>query len=150
MPINGYLKLPDIDGESQRANHEDEIEISGVSWGLKVPGNIGQRAVARANVWAVGLEKIYDKSSPYLAFAGMRGQRFDEAVLSVEGGPDTPHDMLTMTLSNVRIKAYRMLDAEEDLTVRESFSLIFEKIAILYREMDGTEHEIEYDILQQA
>ena len=32
-----YLKLPDIDGESQQQDHEDEIIVSGVSWEVSIP-----------------------------------------------------------------------------------------------------------------
>ena len=33
MAFSGYIKVPDIDGESKQAGHEGEIDCWGVSWG---------------------------------------------------------------------------------------------------------------------
>jgi type VI secretion system secreted protein Hcp len=35
--VTGYMKLGDIKGESQAADHEEEIDIHGISWGIVRP-----------------------------------------------------------------------------------------------------------------
>ncbi|MEM9371625.1 MAG: type VI secretion system tube protein Hcp [Pseudomonadota bacterium] len=153
MPMTGYLKMPDIDGESRRADHEGEIDIVDIQWGMAQASSmqIGSgRTSSRASVEPFAMSKVYDASSPYLALACMQGKAFDEVEISFRKDSGDAHlDYLKITLTNVVISSYNMSSGGEE--IMDNFSLSFEKVAVLYTvqaddHSSGDEHEIEYDV----
>ena len=157
MPLTAYMKIPDIDGESQRAEHEDEIDIHDIRWGVEqsAVAQIGSgRTRSRAQVSAVTVAKFYDASSPYLALAAMQGKSFKEIVISVRKDSGDAHlDYLTITLKNVIVSSYQISGASApvDDLLQEDVGLSFENINVKYTvqaedHSSGDEHEIEYDI----
>jgi len=155
MPFNGYLKVPDIPGESVRADHEDEIDVFGVSWSVvqQTSASAGKgRVQGRAHASAVTFEKFMDAASPYLTLACLQGKSFDEVVFSVRKDSGDAHlDYLVVTLTNVIVSSYEMSNGD-DQQIRESVSLMAEEIKILYTvqaddHSAGDEHEIEYDLV---
>ena len=154
--LTGYMLVPDVPGESVRADHEDEIDVHSVDWTIS-QGSAAQvgkgRSQARAQVGAVNVMKFYDASSPYLALACMQGKSFDEIVISVRKDSGEAHlDYLVITLTNVTISSYDMVPTPENsLVIEERVGLTAEKVKILYTvqaddHSAGDEHEIEYDI----
>ncbi|SDE43701.1 Hcp family type VI secretion system effector [Ruegeria marina] len=157
MPLTGYLKIPDIDGESQRADHEEEIDIHDIQWLIEqaAVAQVGRgRSQARARVDALKFRKIYDASSPYLALACMQAKSFDEVVLTVRKDSGEAHlDYLTITMTNVIISKYEVLGNSSDVhdMIEEEGGLNFEQVKIKYvvqadDHSAGDEHEVEYDI----
>ena len=159
MPLTGYMKIPDIDGESQFADHEDEIDIHGIDWGVLRKGTRvrgGRRPTGRPVIRPLVVHKFYDAASPYIALAAMQGKAFDEIVISVRKDSGEAHlDYLTITLTNCTLKAYDMFnDGQDDPLnlISERVGINAEKIKILYTvqaddHSAGDEHEIEYDIV---
>ncbi|MCF3592858.1 type VI secretion system tube protein Hcp [Rhodobacteraceae bacterium LMO-12] len=157
MPITGYMKMPDIDGESQRADHEDEIDIHDVMWIIEQASvaQVGRgRSQARAKVEALKCKKYYDCASPYIALACMQAKSLDEVVLSVRKDSGEAHlDYLIITMTNVIISSYHVLgvgDGEGQM-IEEEFGLAFEEVNIKYTvqaddHSAGDEHEVEFDI----
>ena len=161
----GYLKIDDIAGESKRADHEDEIDVHGVSWQIKQRSSaaIGSgRTQSRAEIGAVYMLKFADAASPYLALAAMRGTSIPEATLMFRKDSGEAHlDYLKITMTNCIVSHYEMLDPLEqedgdDLQViRERIALSCEKITVVYTvqaddHSAGNEHEVEYDIVAAA
>lgn len=157
MPLTGYLKIPDIDGESQRAEHEDEIDIHDVEWAIEqaAVAQIGRgRSQSRARVDALKFRKFYDASSPYLALACMQARSFDEVVLTVRKDSGEAHlDYLTITMTNVVLSSYHVLGNNSDLhdMIEEQGGFSFEQVNVKYivqadDHSAGDEHEIEFDI----
>ncbi|MEM9319496.1 MAG: type VI secretion system tube protein Hcp [Pseudomonadota bacterium] len=155
MPITGYMKLPNIDGESRRADHEGEIDIMSIDWSMAQASNmqIGSgRTSSRATVSPVGISKIYDASSPYIALACMQGKAFDEVVISFRQDSGDVHlDYLVITLTNVVISSYSLAGSAMGEEITDTLSLAFEKVKVLYTmqaddHSSGDEHEIEYDV----
>ncbi|CAN0586897.1 unnamed protein product, partial [Ectocarpus sp. 12 AP-2014] len=107
MALSGNILIPDIAGESRRADHEDEIDIMSIDWGMTQASNMQQgsgRTSSRATVNPIGISKIYDASSPYLSLACMQGKAFDEVVISFRQDSGEAHlDYLKITLTNVVI-----------------------------------------------
>lgn len=157
MYLTGYLKVPDIDGESQRVEHEDEIDIRNVRWKVGQPGTaqVGSgRTQARAEISSFEFDKIYDASSPYIALATMQGKSLKECVFMARRDSGEAHlDYLTITMTNCVFTKYEMLGAidEQGHELAESIGIICENLKIKYIVQDeehnaGDEHEIEYDI----
>jgi type VI secretion system secreted protein Hcp len=156
MSLTGYLLVPDVAGESQRAEHEDEIDVHSIEWGITqgAAAQMGRgRSKARAEVKTLKLNKFYDASSPYLALACMQGKSFDEVVLSVRKDSGEAHlDYLIITMTNVIVSDYFILPTGPDeLQIEEMVGLAFENVTVKYTvqaddHSAGDEHEIEYDI----
>ena len=161
--FTGYLKIPDIDGESKRAEHEGEIDCFGCSWGVSQASSssVGSgRTRGRASVADFTCSKYYDAASPYLALACMQGKSFDECVFTARKDSGDVHlDYLKVTMTNCVISSYNMATqgGEEDGSglIGEQVSISCETINILYTvqaddHSAGDEHEIEFDIVAGA
>lgn len=155
MPMTGYMKLPDIDGESRRADHEDEIDLLSIDWSMAQAATMqvgSGRTRSRATVNPISVTKSYDASSPYIALACMQGKAFDEVVISFRKDSGEAHlDYLKITLTNVVISSYNFSGSAMGEEITDSLSLSFEKINVLYTmqaddHSSGDEHEIEYDV----
>ncbi len=160
MAFTGYLKIPDIEGESQRAEHEKEIDIHDLTWVIEQASvaQVGRgRSQSRAQVDALKFKKYYDASSPYLALACMQAKSFDEVVLMVRKDSGEAHlDYLTITMTNCIISSYHVLGAHGDhQMIEEENGLAFEQVNIKYivqadDHSAGDEHEVEFDIAKGA
>ncbi|WP_322867359.1 Hcp family type VI secretion system effector [Aquicoccus sp. G2-2] len=159
MPFTGYMNIPDVPGESQRAEHEDEIDIHNCYWIIEQASvaQVGRgRSQSRAQISAFKFSKWYDASSPYLALATMQAKSFDKIVFCVRKDSGEAHlDYLEITMENVVISSYEMLGSpdDENQMIEEQFGLAFENVKVKYTvqaddHSAGDEHEIEYDIAQ--
>ena len=154
MPLTGYLEIEEIPGESQRQDHENEIDVLGVEWGVEqMPRAMISRGRvrARSDIKPLVIRKLYDKSSPYLAEAAERGRAFRKAVLTVRKDSGDAHlDYLVITMENVIIASYKMASGTEDAPaslIGETIELDFEGVTIKYTEQAddhsaGDEHEV--------
>lgn len=158
MPLTAYLKIGDIGGESQRADHEDEIDIHDVMWNVE-QGSAAQvgkgRSRARAQVGPINLRKFTDASSAYLLLACMQGKSFPDMVLSVRKDSGEAHlDYLIITMENVTISKFETVGVgpeEDGQVIEEVLGLVFENVTYKYTvqaddHSAGDEHEITYDI----
>jgi type VI secretion system secreted protein Hcp len=153
--MTGYMKVPDIAGESRRDGHEEEIDIMSIDWSMAQASNmqIGSgRTSSRAAVHPISITKIYDASSPYLSLACMQGKAFDEIVISFRQDSGEAHlDYLVITLTNVVISSYSLNGTAMGEEISDALTLSFEKVKVLYTvqaddHSSGDEHEIEYDV----
>lgn len=158
MAFTGFLKIPDIYGESTNADHEDEIDVFGVTWGVEGSQNASiarGRRRRRAEVEDITFDKVVDKSSPYLFKAAASGKSFDEIVFSVRKDSGDEHlDYLVITLTNAILTDYAMYHEKEEEgdQICEIIAVSAETVKILYTvqaddHSAGDEHEIEYDIV---
>lgn len=158
MASNGYLKIDDIKGESKRTDHEDEIIISGFSFGASratFRNSGGQREPGLPDVQAISISKDFDAASPYLALACLNGKNLGEVVLTLRKDQGDAHsDFLTITMGNTMVENYGTSGGGGGNPV-DSFALSFDTIKIKYlQDTDdltaGNEHEVEYDVLKAA
>lgn len=154
MASNGYLKIPDINGESKRSDHEDEIIIQSFSWGVNrntFRNTGGQREPGLAQVQSVAISKDFDASSPYLALACLKAKNLGDVVLALRKDQGDAHsDFLIITMTNTIVEDYNT-SAGGDRPM-DSFNLSFDSLKMKYLEdtddlTAGNEHEVEYDIL---
>jgi len=160
--VTGHVKIDDINGESNQVEHEDEIEIFGLSFmtsQMSRQATVGKgRTRTRATMSPITVNKFLDSASPYLLLASLQGKSFPDVVitLSKNSGPSRL-DYLVITLENVTISGVDATYGGPDSTglEQEKISFQFESIKMLYIEQnndgsDGDEHEIEYDIAAGA
>ena len=162
MGLSGFLKIDDIDGESQHAGHEDEIDVHGVQWKMRAGARSQKgsgRTNSRARVRDLVCVKVTDAASPYLALACMQGKSYPEATLTLardSGGAQL--DYLVIVMTNVVLTRFEMANdgsdpGDEALT--EHVALSFEQVKYTYTvqaddHSAGDEHEIRYDIAAGA
>lgn len=142
MAIDGFLKVPDIPGPSVRDGHEDEIEVHGLTFGMHTQqedGGISRRG--RTRLETVVFTKHYDKSSPYLKQALLRGTRLSPLVFAarrtVEGETS---DYLVVTLTDASVVDYELQPSAD------APDLLEERIGFAYRSISfryDDEHEVE-------
>lgn len=160
--LTGYLEVPDVPGESRRAEHEDQIDIHDVSWGVSRPASaaLGSgRTQSSAHISDFTFSKYFDASSTYLALATMQGKSFEEIVFYARKDSGDAHlDYLKVTLTNCVLTNFSMSSSSSDAStqlIKETISIAAEKINVVYTvqaddHSAGDEHEIEYDVAAQA
>ncbi|SPH18699.1 hypothetical protein DEA8626_02241 [Defluviimonas aquaemixtae] len=163
MAFTGYLKVPDIDGESKRDGHEGEIDVFGVSWSASQSASAATgsgRTRGRASLTDFVVHKWYDAASPYLHLACLKGKSFDEIVFMARKDSGDAHlDYLTVTLSKCIITSYAMSqsgpeESDSDM-IMETVSFSCEQLNVKYvvqadDHSGGDEHEMEYDVVAGA
>lgn len=166
MAITGYLEFEDIKGESQRSDHEEQVDVHGCKWHVRQRSSAATgsgRTQARSEVGGMTFYKWYDASSPYLALTAMKGSNLKTVKFYARKDSGDVHlDYLTIKMDNCIITEYEMLNVpgmaategqDEGLvqSIEERLTLSFENIDILYKlqkedHSTGDEHEVEYDI----
>ena len=142
MGLSGYLKIGDIEGESRRAEHEDEIDVHGLHWAdraLHLGGTRFRRirTRSRARVDNLTCYKETDASSAYLALACLRGKSFPDMVLSVRKDSGEAHlDYLIITMENVMVSGFEMMNDGSDA----DDEVVTEHVALVVREGDVHVH----------
>lgn len=145
MQIDGFLKVPDIPGPSERDGHEEEIEVYGMDFRMEAPYDANSQARrGRVDVGQVFFTKDYDMASPYLKKALFENTMLDEVVFSarrtIEGETS---DYLVVTLTNASVSSYQLHpSAAKEGVLEEEVGFSFHKIKFVY----DSDHEIEMDV----
>ena len=106
-----FLALDGIPGDSDDANHKNEIAIESFAFLAKRPTS----PPGSTKLSALRLDKVYDVSSPRLFAAATSGRRIKSAVLTFSTGSDTAGtDVLTYKLSDVTVTSYEQGGANPD------------------------------------
>ena len=145
IKLDGFLKVPDIPGPSERDGHEEEIEIHAIKFQMEAPHD--PNSLSRRGKVALDMIKVYkyyDMSSPYLKKALFDNTPMDEVVFSarrtIEGETS---DYLVVTLTNASVMSYVMQQAADqpDL-IEEKVGFAYHAIKFVY----DTDHEIEMSV----
>lgn len=131
--LTGYLKIGDIDGESQDIGYEGYIEVQSLSWGV-VREDSDRRSLATFTDLAIS--KPVDRATPKLFEACAMGIVIAECELtlvrSYSTGVQQPY--LRITLKNVIVTSTSLdvpnPSADERLT--ETLTLSFEEVEMEY------------------
>ena len=143
--IDGFLKVPDIPGPSERDGHEEEIEVYGVDFTMVAPhdpNSLSRRG--RVALGAVEFTKHYDKSSPYLKQALYENTKLDEVVFTcrrtIEGETS---DYLVGTMTDASVISYNMHHSpDEPDVIEDKVGFAYKKIKFVYDD----DHETEMNV----
>jgi type VI secretion system secreted protein Hcp len=131
-----FLKLGDIEGESDDDTHGKEIQMSSYSFGVSNAGSGGfggGSGASKANVQDLHFTKVADKSSPNLFQACCTGKHFDDATVTIrKAGGDSPVEYLIYKLSEVFVTSYSVTGHDGGGIAQESCSLNFSKVEMTY------------------
>lgn len=121
VAFDTFLKLSEIEGESQDSHHPKEIELSSFRWGTF---NGGGKAKSEGLV----IVKAVDRTSPTLFQRCALGLPLATAQLSIRksgASNSTGHDYLKVTMTNVRVEAVRPSGSSTDDMPHEEIVLLY-------------------------
>ena len=135
MKVQG-AKHGKITGESEDADHKDEIEVLAWSWGMVAPTDLATgMARGKYSVHALSVTKRVDKASTALMSALTSNETLTKAVLTVRkaGKKGAPIEYLKLTLEQARLVSHQVHSSHNDpAALLEEMSLAFQKITVDY------------------
>lgn len=137
MPVDMFLKIDGIKGESIDAKHPDEIDIESFSFGQAGDVNdAGQRA-GKINMQDFHFVVRISKASPLLMLKCADGSRLDNgALLTCRTASANPAEFLKIKFYDALISSFQNTGAEADVFPTDQFTLWFGKIEVEYRPSD--------------
>jgi type VI secretion system secreted protein Hcp len=140
-----FLKLDGIPGESTKEGHEDEIEISSVSFGGSNSSTVGYgtgSGAGKVDLSAVNFMKVTDKASPLLFLKVCDGTHIATGKVTFrEAGGANPVEFYTCELEECFVTSWQAAGSDGGGKPTESVSLTFKKIVVTYvpQNADGSQ-----------
>lgn len=136
--VDMFLKIGDIEGESQDSTHKGEIDVLAWSWGLSQSGTRG-----RANgacIQDLGVTKWIDKASVDLIMGATIGETYEEATLVVRKAGKIPLEYLKVKMRDVQISSVSTGGSGGEDRLTENVTLNFSEANWEYTEQtpDGS------------
>ena len=143
MAVDIILKIDGVDGESVIQDHEDEIDILAMNWGMSQSGTMHAGmggGAGKVNIQDVSITKYVDKSSPNLMRACCNGEHFKEAVLVVRKAGKDPLDYFKVTMAPILVTSVDTGASGGEDRMTENVTLNFAKMEVAYtpQKEDGT------------
>jgi type VI secretion system secreted protein Hcp len=145
MKIDGFLKISDIPGASEREGHAEEIEVHGFDFHMQAPHDPNSLSrQGRVEVGAVLVSKDYDQASPYLKRALFENKKLGEVVFSARRTINNENsDYLVVTLTDASVSSYEVHPAKNrDGVLEEQVGFAYNKIEFAY----DKDHKIEMNV----
>lgn len=145
MAVDYFLKIKDIEGESEKDKKEGEIDILSWSWGASHSGTYhltGKGAASgKASMTDVTVTKFVDSATPYLLQSCCTGNEIDEAVLTARkaaGSGEDSIDFLVLTMKPVMITSVSTGGNDGDVIPVETITLNFKEVGVDYTGQEET------------
>jgi type VI secretion system secreted protein Hcp len=128
-----FLKLGDLQGESQDYAHSNEVDVLSWSWNLsKSPPSGGPSNTNRASFGRVSFTKFVDSASPGILEACSNGKVVGEGLLTVRSAGPHPQVYCTYSLTNVLVTSQSTGGSGGEDKLTETVGLDFAGMAITY------------------
>jgi type VI secretion system secreted protein Hcp len=141
--VDMFLKIPDIKGESQDAEHKDWIDVLSWSWGLSKDSR------GKVCVQDLSLFKYLDSSTPDLIQSMPADTTFRTADLEVWQGRERGRLVLRMLLNGVSVSSVSTGGSGGEDRLTENISLNFSELEGTYtvlRDDGGPGEELEFTV----
>lgn len=144
MASDYFLKLTDIEGESQDKKHTNEIDILSFDWTVAQPdagGTLSGSGAGRVRVGSFNFTARQSKASPKLFLACADGSHIGSAVLTIRKAGKEQQEFSTYTLSDCIVTSFHVDSPPDDSGIPiDKFSIGFSKVEHEYKEQkaDGT------------
>ena len=133
MPLEMFLKLTGIEGESADPKHKGEIDVLGWSWGLSEPasspsgGGIGKVAIHN-----ITIQKLVDLSSPLLLLSSAQGTHIASGTLTTRRAGADGAEFLLFKMTDVIVTSVAVTATANAAQPSESVTLGFAKVEFDY------------------
>jgi type VI secretion system secreted protein Hcp len=135
MAFDAFLKLTDIEGESQVKGFENQIPIESFHWGVAQSGTLGTGGGGGAGI-ASRQDFLFtaasSKASPDLFLSSVTGKHIKEGVLTLRSAGGSQTNFSTIKLSNLLIAAYDQAGSDDGDNPMDEFALRYSKIEFTY------------------
>ena len=130
-----FLKIGNIQGESQDAKHKGEIDVLSWSWGQSTGAARTRRGpVPTACAQDLSFVKEIDSASPALIMLGVTGDVVPDAKLTVRSSGENAAEYLILQMTNVSVPSFQTGgSAGQDSKLTEQVVLHFESMKGEYR-----------------
>ena len=136
MALDTFLKLGDINGESQDDSHKQWIDVLSWSWGMVQSGTThmgGGSGGGKVNVQDIVFSKYVDNSSPTIMKFCCNGKHLKNAKLIVRKAGDKPLEYLQIEMTDVIISSYGTGGSGDGLDrVQETIGINFGQVKTTY------------------
>jgi type VI secretion system secreted protein Hcp len=135
MAVDMFMKMTDIEGESQDSAHEKEIDVLAWSWGLSQSGTTHMGSGGgggKVNVSDMSFTKYVDSSSPNLMLFCCNGKHIGEALLTVRKAGEDPLEYLKVKMTDVIISSVSTGGSGGMDRLTENVSLNFGAVEVIY------------------
>jgi type VI secretion system secreted protein Hcp len=137
MPIEMFLKLAGIEGESSDAKHKGEIDVLAWSWGLSQEAASptgGGGGAGRVKIENISIQKLVDLASPLLLSFGAAGKHITDGTLTTtRKAGKASSDFLVFKMTDVIVTSVHVAATNEANQPTESVTLSFGKVEFDYR-----------------
>lgn len=136
MAVDQFIKIGDIEGESQDEVHAGEIAVLAWSWGMSQSGSMHSGTgggAGKVSIQDVSITKYVDKSTPILMKACSDGTQFPEAKLTVRKAGTEPLEYIIITMTNVIITSVSTGGSGGEDQLTENTTLNFAEVTVDYQ-----------------
>jgi type VI secretion system secreted protein Hcp len=137
MAVDYFLKLDGIQGESQDANHKNEIQILSWSWGASNVSSVsgtGGSGAGKVDMSDVSMMLNFDKSTPKFFKAVAKGMHISSGTLSAIKAGSDGKPYLKVDFKEIFVTGLQMSAAGEVPAVSLSFT--YDEIKMDYSAQD--------------
>ena len=143
MAVDYFLKIKDIEGESEDAKHKGEIELESWSWGESNAGSFSGGSGGGAGKVAMqdfSFSMSVNKASPKLLLACAQGTHIPDALLTCRKAGKEQQEYLKIKFTDLLVSSYQTGGSSGAVVPIESISFNFTKIEYEYypQKKDGT------------
>lgn len=143
MAVDYFLKIKDIEGESEDSKHKGEIELESWSWSESNAGSFSGGTGGGAGKVAMSdfnFSMSVNKASPKLLLACAQGTHIPDALLTCRKAGKEQQEYLKIKFTDLLISSYQTGGSSGAVVPIESISFNFTKIEYEYypQKKDGT------------
>jgi type VI secretion system secreted protein Hcp len=154
MPLEMFLKLTGIEGESADVKHKGEIDVLAWSWGLSHDAGSpagGGGGSGRVKIENIAIQKLVDLASPLLLAFGAEGKHISDGTLTTRRAGKTDVEFLLFKMTDVIVTSVQVAASKDTDHPAESISLSFGKVEFDYRPTNpdgslGAEKSFKWDV----
>ena len=141
MPVEMFLKLAGIEGESSDAKHKGEIDVLAWSWGLSEEAGRGDPqagspaggGASRVKIESISIQKLIDVASPLLLLFSAQGKHITDGTLTTRKAGKGGGDFLLFKMTDVIVTSVHVAVSKDTGQPAESITLSFGKFEFNYR-----------------
>lgn len=145
MAMDMFIKIGDIEGESEDSVHAKKIDVLAWSWGASNSGTThvgGGGGAGKVNVQDLSFTKYVDSSSNALLDCVCSGKHHPEANLIVRKAGGTPVEYIKIKMEEVMVTAVSTGGSGGEDRLTENVTLNFAKFMFQYQPQDKTGAEL--------
>jgi type VI secretion system secreted protein Hcp len=140
MAVDMFMKLADIQGESQDESHKNEIDVLAWSWGMANSGTTHMGSgggSGKVSVQDLSFTKYVDSASNALIMHCCEGKHVAKANLVCRKAGGSPLEYIKLELEDVVISAVSTGGSGGEDRLTENVTLNFAKFRFAYQPQDA-------------